>query len=264
MDTHDGNDRLLIGIDPAITRERLRLNAHSEFLAKMIDQFPDGSELSVRKILLIASVLKLRQMARAVDLLGAHGFVEEIQILGRTMAEIVINSAYLQTAPDEEVTRFVHFDTQSMYKHANQLRPHVTRKLSPEEEAKIETAVAAARSLTGKGDDKPSWSNRQLVQRGEYSDKATGLDLMEKLARTAYAYGHSAVHGTYDALEPFVPVAPHEPSDFVAERQEGASIAMASVNFTLCTLCFYLNSLLRLGLDHEIVKAGTIDFPARI
>ena len=101
-----------------VAQELLRLEAHRTLLTQMLRVAISQHEPSVRLNLLFASVLKVWRMGGAVQLLTGEAFVEEIQSLSRTMAEVTINAAYLQHAEDEEIDRFHHFDTQSMFKHA--------------------------------------------------------------------------------------------------------------------------------------------------
>src|SRR6266496_2501961 len=105
-----------------LARQLLRLNAHRSLLTRFYGLAITQHEHSVRLILLLASVLKVEQMGRAVQVLAGGTFAEEIRALSRTIAEVTINAAYLQDAEDEEVDRFQHFDTQSVFRHANRLR----------------------------------------------------------------------------------------------------------------------------------------------
>ena len=87
---------------------------------------------SDRGLFLLASLLKLREQARAVSLLASEGMVEEVLGISRTMAEVAVNAAYLQFAETEELERFRNFDTQSMYKHASKLVPRMSQKIPDE------------------------------------------------------------------------------------------------------------------------------------
>jgi hypothetical protein len=231
------------------------LKAHRALLTRFYGLAITQRGPSVRLILLFASVLKVERMGRAAQLLAGEGFAEEIRALNRTLAEVTINAAYLQNAEDEEVDRFQHFDTQSVFRHANRLRPHATAKSSPEEQKKIQAVADHARTLTGRKDNDPSWSKRTLLQRAEFSDGITQLDLMVKLTLTSYAYGHCAIHGTYDALDFFTAAVINDgtKAPLLEERQEMLSLALFSVNFTLSVMCLYLNSFFRLGAEREIV-----------
>lgn len=239
-------------------QELLRLEAHQTLLVRILRLAITKPETSVRLDLLFGSVLKIWRMGRAVRLLAGETFVEEIQALGRTMAEVTINAAYLQHAEDEEIDRFQHFDTQCMFKHAARLRKHTNRTLGTAELTKIETVVNNARLLTGRKDSDSSWSKRNVFQRAEYSDGVTRLNLMTQLALTSYAYGHSAVHGTFDAVEVFLSARDNSQAFSDEQREEALFLALSSVNFVLCTMCFYLNSFFHLHLESAIIDAGKL------
>jgi hypothetical protein len=239
-------------------RELERLKAHVQVLKSMYLEVVGVNEPTVRLLFLYASVLKLERMTRAVELLANDGFVEEVQCIGRTAAEITINAAYLQDAEDEEIDRFQHFDTQCAFKHATRLRPYASRTLNAEEQAQIESVVLKARSLTGRKDVDPSWSKRTLLQRAEFSDNKTKLNLMKLLALTSYAQGNSAVHATYDSLSAFVTAITEPETTELDRRREEMSVAIGSMNYALMTFSLYFNSLMWLKFEHDIIAAGKI------
>jgi len=70
--------------------------------------------------------------------------LEEIFVTTRTMAEIIVNAAYLQFADDAELDRFHQFDTQSLYRHSERLRPITSRELTVEQEAELQRFVTEA------------------------------------------------------------------------------------------------------------------------
>src|SRR5450631_3754865 len=108
--------------------------------------------------MLLATLLKLRKQARACLLLAQEFMVEEILATTRTMAEVIVNAAFLQFADGEELVRFHHFDTQSLYRHSEKLRPITSGELTVEQEAELQSSVAEARSLTQLTDKAQSWS----------------------------------------------------------------------------------------------------------
>lgn len=241
-----------------VAQELLRLEAHATLLSKIYGLAISQHESSVRLMLLFGSILKLLRMTKAAQLLASEGFVEEIQAMNRTMAEVTVNAAYLQDADDKEVTRFQHFDIQSSFKHATRLRPHTTIKLPSADLKKIEEVASDARLLTGRKDSDPSWSTRNLVQRAEYSDGITHLNIMTRLVLTSYPQGHSAIHGTFAALETFIESVGTMKVLLSDERKEGLFIALFGVNFTVSVMCFYLNSLFHMDLEKAIIHAGKL------
>ena len=244
-----------------VRTELLRLEAYRGILRSEYQDGTQRSEPSIRLLLLFTSLLKLRQQARAAQILADEFYVEEILSIGRTMAEVAINAAYLQDADDQEIHRYQHFDTQSLYKHSIRLRPHARVQLSPEEQAKIDEAVAFARVATNRKDSDATWSIRTVFQRAEYSDQKSKLDLMLQLVLTVYAYGHQAVHGTNRSLQPFYKALSTTYVPLTEERVEDLVIALGSVNFVLYVFGLFVNSLLHLGKEQDLIQAGKLLAP---
>jgi hypothetical protein len=212
----------------------------------------------VRKDILLGSLLKLLHQAEVAVTLGAAGYVEEILSISRTMAEVAVNGAYLQLCEDREIDRFIHFETQALYKHAKKLRPLVTRPPTPEAEEQMQEAVEEARKQTGREDKDRSWSIRSsLLERAEYFDKNSNLSpLMATLVLTVYAWGHRAIHATYDALLPFIRAVPNEQIVFDGERQEQLVIGLLAVSFVLFTFGQFTGRQLKADVDAQLVAAN--------
>jgi len=214
-------------------------------------------EPCVRKDILLGSLLKLLHQAEVAINLGTEGCVEEILSLARTMAEVAVNGAYLQLCEDEEITRFIHFETQALYKHAKKLEPLVSRPPSLEAEVKMRKAVDAARKRTGKKDQNISWSNRgSLFARAEYFDTSSGLaPLMVAVVLTVYAWGHRAIHATYDALSPFIHAVPNEEVVLDDARQEQLATGLLAVSFVLFNFGLFISRHLKTDADGQLISA---------
>lgn len=212
----------------------------------------------IRKDILLGSLLKLLYQAEAAVTLGTTGCVEEILSVARTMAEVAVNGSYLQLCEDQEIDRFIHFETQALYKHAQQLRPLVSQPPSLEAEEKAQKAVEAARKQTGRKDKDRSWSNRTtLLARAEYFDKTSGLSpLMVALVLTVYAWGHRAIHATYDALLPFINASPNEWVIFDDERQEQLAIGLLAISFVLFNFGLFMSRHLKTDVDAQLIAAN--------
>jgi hypothetical protein len=216
-----------------VRTELLRIDAFRDTLLKAYEMGTEKTESSTRLIVLFTSLLKLREQSRAAQLLASEHFVEEIFSIGRTMAEVAVNAAYLQDADDEEIARFQYFDTQSLYKHVGKPRPHISTLLNAEQIQKIDHAVAFARSATNKKDNESSWSSRTLLQRGEYSDQKTKESLMANLVLTVYAAGHHYVHGSSSSLQPFFKALGTTTVPVTNQRLEELAQSLFGVNFVL-------------------------------
>jgi hypothetical protein len=240
----------------------IRITLLHDILRELYRQGGVALEPCVRKDILLGSLLKLLHQAEVAMSLGTTGCVEEILSIARTMAEVAVNGAYLQLCEDEEIERFIHFETQALYKHAKKLWPLVSRPPSLEAEVKIQKAVDAARKRTGKKDQNISWSIRgSLLARAEYFDTSSGLSpLMVAVVLTVYAWGHRAIHATYDALSPFINAVPNEEVAFDDERQEQLSIGLLAVSFVLFNFGLFMSRQLKTDADVQLISAHNAVF----
>ncbi len=244
-----------------VRTERMQIEA---CLCVLLSEYEDGatkSEPSIRLLLLFSSLLKLRQQAKAALMLSEEVCVEEILSISRTMAEVAINAAYLQFADDQEIDRYKHFDTQSLYKHSAKLRPHTTVPPNQEEQTKLDEVVALARAKTNRKDTDPTWSINNLAQRAEYSDKKSSIELMLILFLTVYANGHQAVHGTITSVRPFYQALETTVVPRTEERLQDLGLALHAVNFVLYIFGLFVNSLLHLGKERDLIEAGKLQSP---
>ena len=241
-------------VNNAVTRIKLL----HDILHNLYQQGSISLEPCIRKDILLGSLLKLLHQAEVALTLCAAGCVEEILSVTRTMAEVAVNGSYLQVCEDQEIDRFIHFEAQALYKHAKQLRPLVSRPPSLEAEEKAQKAVDAARKQTGRRDKDRSWSNRSsLLARAEYFDKSSGLSpLMVALVLTVYAWGHRAIHATYDALLPFIHAIPNERVVFDDERQEQLAAGLLAVSFVLFNFGLFMSRQLKTDVDAQLIAAN--------
>jgi hypothetical protein len=239
----------------AIQTELIRINGLRDLLFARHREVLASSAPDERLLILLATLLKLRKQARACLLLAQEFMVEEILATTRTMAEVIVNAAFLQFADSEELVRFHHFDTQSLYKHSEKLRPLTSRELTVEQEAELQGFVAEARSLTQLADKAQSWSRTHptLISRADCVEGKMADSFMPALVLTAYSWAHRAVHGTGDAIRPFYGALGSGEAPLSAERLEEIRIALSFVTFCLETYAFFLDRLLHQDRQAEIL-----------
>jgi hypothetical protein len=244
-----------------IQTELVRIEGLREILVTRHSEVLLSAAPSEKVLILLATSLKLRKQARACLLLAQEFMVEEILSTTRTMAEVIVNAAYLQFADPDELIRFHNFDTQTLYKHSEKLRPLTSRELTTEQEAEFQGFAIEARSLTQLKDKATSWSltHPTLISRADCVDAQMADSFMPTLVLTAYSWAHRAVHGTGDALKPFyralgsgeVPVSP--------ERLDEIRIALSFVTFCLETHTFFFDRFLHLDQQNEALAISKAD-----
>jgi hypothetical protein len=244
--------------DKGTKTELLRIEA---LRACLLDRFRHGleGEQSFRRLILLASTLKLREQARAACILATEGFIEEILSIARTMVEVAVNAAYLQFAEEAEIGRYMNFDIQTLNKHANNLRPHLGYKLSEATRLEIERNVTEARIRTGLPDKAQNWSTKAgLIQRADFADERLGDNSISMLVRTVLAWSHRAAHGTHTSLIPFYDAFGNGTVPETAERLDEMTIALRGVNFCVYTFGLFLDRFLHYGKQTEITAAGKL------
>jgi hypothetical protein len=178
----------------AIQTELIRIDGLRGLLFARHGEVLASSAPDERLLILLATLLKLRKQARACLLLAQEFMVEEIVATTRTMAEVIVNATFLQFADSAELVRFHHFDTQSLYRHSEKLRPITSRELTVEQEAELQGFVAEARSLTQLTDKAQSWSRTHptLISRADCVEGKMADSFMPALVLTAYNWAHRA------------------------------------------------------------------------
>ncbi len=225
----------------------------------MFEQATDRQDASVQNTLLLASVLKVQQTGRAIEVLADAGCVEEIQTIGRTLVEITVNAAYLQASGDKEVERYLRFQPRRVYEQVGMLRSGREGDIAAGVLDKIKSLVVGTGLAKAKENTDPSWTAKSLLERAQISDKASHIPVMDLMVRRCYPRGHGAVHGTVDSLRPFISeVMPSEEAK-PGDRQTAMIDALFSVNLCLFSLCTYLNEFFRLSMDEALQDAAATD-----
>ena len=241
----------------------VRLDLFLKLLEHMFQEAIAHHEPSVSLTLLFASILKVKQAGRAVQLIAEEGFVEEILSIGRTLVEVTVNAAYLQYAGETELGRYLHFHPEAVYQQTGLLRQRKSLGSSSGIVRRIGELVARGGALVGSRTADPNWTSRPLIDRAQLADHASNIPIMALLVERCYPKGHAAVHGTIQSLDTFLTtltdMGPEQPED----RLNALAEAMFGVNLSLMTLCIYLNNYFHLGMDDSIDLAANADSRSR-
>jgi hypothetical protein len=235
-----------------------RLELFLQVLDRMIPEILSTDQGSVRKTLLTASMMRVRQAGRAVHLLSGEGLVEEILAIGRTLVEVTVNAVYLEFAPDAEVDQYLHFHPETSYKPMS---------LQPRRNAGMlgKLGGLVLRNLPRRTNDQadPSWTRRTLMERAQICDTASEVPVMVPLLTRCYAKGHAAVHGTIGALSSFIAAMQAMEPPRREDRFGDLTEALFVVTLCLLTVCVYLNDIYQLGMEEAIDQAATADSSSR-
>lgn len=238
-----------------VNTQVVRLTNFSALLERMFERtigFQDGS---IHLTLLFASILKIRQSARAVHVLSEAGCVEEILSLSRTLLEITVNAGYLQVANSREVERYLQFHPEAPSRYG-MVRQSAPRFLGIQIFRRLTQFTLGSGPARRRQEPTETWSSFTLMERAALSDETSEIPVMVLLVQRCFSRGLAAIQGTIGSLDVFVSaIANMEPPRFEGRLAE-LTEALFGINLCLLTLCMYLNSYFQLHMDLEIDNAA--------
>ncbi len=250
-------------LETDLDAQTVRLEHFLELLDRMFAHPGLHQTSSMRHTLLLASILRVKQAARGVQLLAGENCVEEIQTLSRSIVEVTVNAAYLQSAGYEEFQGFLHFQPQAFYQQVAALgdgSPGGGARLL----GKLRTLISgppARNNANLRESADPTWSNKSLRDRATAADAAGEIPVMKLLVDRVYPRGHAAMHGTMNSLEPFMAALDKTGRTAGPDRDAQKVEALFGVNLCLFTLCLYLNQSFNLRLDRSLEDAARAHQP---
>ncbi len=232
-----------------------RLTNFSALLERMFERSIGRQDGSTHLTLLFASILKIRQSARAVRLLSEAGCVEEILSISRTLLEVTVNAGYLQAANSREVERYFQFHPETPNRYA-MARPSPPRAPGLQLFRRIGQLSLFRGSPTRRQEPAGTWTALTLMERAAVSDQASEIPVMVLLVQRCFTRGLAAVQGTIGSLDVFVSAISSMETPRLESRLAELTEALFGINLCLLTLCMYLNSFFQLQMDGEIDSAA--------
>ncbi len=232
-----------------------RLTNFSALLERMFERTIGRQDGSMHLTLLFASILKIRQSARAVRLLSEAGCVEEILSISRTLLEVTVNAGYLQAANSREVERYLQFHPETPNRYA-MARPVPPRTLGLQLFRRVGQLSLFRGSPTRRQEPGGTWTALTLRERAALSDQASGIPVMVLLVQRCFTRGLAAVQGTIGSLDVFVSAISTMETPRLESRLAELTEALFGINLCLLTLCMYLNSFFQLHMEDEIDSAA--------
>lgn len=194
---------------------------------------------------LCRSLLRAGQALDSVDLLASRYRYQDMWGLCRILCELMINTCYLQVAPEVEFRRWSNYDfwtDERLISNLASFVPEFEDALDPRElERQREQRHSLKQSGLYTGVHSGSWSEKNLEERAQVVDEALKLerDVFRLLYRLTVKVGHSFVHVSPRGIGPqTTPIlAPRQPSpaDLHASTQAlsmSATAVYAGINFT--------------------------------
>ena len=233
----------------------VRLTNFSALLERMFERTIGQQDGSIHLTLLFASILKIRQSARAVHVLSEAGCVEEILSISRTLLEVTVNAGYLQAANSREVERYLQFHPETQSKSA-MVRQPAPRPFGLQLLRRFSQLSLLRVSPARRQEPAGTWTSFSLMERAALSDETSEIPVMVLLVQRCYSRGLAAVQGTIGSLDVFVSAITNMEAPRLEGRLAELTEALFGINLCLLTLCMYLNSYFQLHMDFEIDSAA--------
>ncbi len=232
-----------------------RLTNFSALLERMFQRTIGYQDGSLHLTLLFASILKIRQSARAVHLLSQAGCVEEILSISRTLLEVTVNAGYLQVANSREIERYLQFHPETPNRYA-MVRQTAPRSLGLQIFRRLGQLSLPGSGAIRRREPTETWTSLTLAERAALSDQTSEIPVMALLVQRCFTRGLAAVQGTIGSLDVFVSALSNMETPRLEGRLAELTEALFGINLCLLTLCMYLNSYFQLHMDLEIDTAA--------
>ena len=180
------------------------IESSSHILLEMGHKQGHGKVNDDRMEILLAATVRAVNSSRAIQLLYVdRPYSEEMHILLRSLAEMVINAAYLQMAPEEELESYRRFDSIMLSKAmrlANELIPGCIDSIPEETRMAFEKHADEVTQAISSTASKTSWTKKDLHSRAGKVDEVLGTGIVQFLSRIVYPHGHAYIHGNFSSL----------------------------------------------------------------
>ena len=154
--------------------------------------------------ILLAAIVRTVNCSGAIQRLYAdRPYSEEMNVLLRSLAEMVVTGSYLQIATGDEVESYRQFDSIMLSKSmrlANELIPGCVESIPETLREAFEKHADEIRQATNGVASQTSWTKKDLHSRASAVDKTLGADILQFLSRIVYAHGHYYTHATFSSL----------------------------------------------------------------
>jgi hypothetical protein len=261
--TKDLTDRGLLLKAQEICCETLRL-----FCTSFNERLPLAGLPGARLSILIATAAKAINTSNAVRLLCLERpYVEEMNVLVRSLIESIVNGAFVQIASDDEVDAFMHFDSISLSKSlriAQGVSPEALNILSDKLRNDFRVHVDSIKTMLGKDEHDFNWTRLDIVSRGDRIDKALGVPAFGAVCKVLFPSLHAFVHGSYRSLETYMPT--EGGRVLIQNLAFQADGALHTMDVALLALCITMNQLDGERLDNwlSVIQSVLVVYAERV
>jgi hypothetical protein len=190
-----------------------------------------------------------------------------MNVLVRSLIELIVNGAFIQIASDEEVNAFIHFDSISLSKAlriAQGIYPEALNILSEKLRNDFRVHVDSIKTMLGKDEHDFNWTRLDIVSRGDRIDKALGIPAFGAVCKVLFPSLHAFVHGSYRSLEAYMSTEGGRVLlQNIALQADGA---LHTMDVALLALCITMNQIATDRLDNwlSVIQSVLVAYAERV
>ncbi len=218
---------------------------------EVMKQYPVATK---QLTILLGSIIKASESTAAIVFLGSKGLSDEMNVLLRTLVELIINTCYLQSSSDEEIGRYIRFDAianhtaMEDFKRANKGRNQLGVALTNRTRAHAEAASEAS----GLPLKKREWTPQTLKKRADSIDTHIKSTMFAEFLATFYVTGSGYTHAGFKTLHKHAYYLRTGELEHPLETAYGVNNAIYGVTYALYVFGRYLGN--RFGFSTERSK----------
>jgi hypothetical protein len=157
-----------------------------------------------RLTVLLGAIMKAQESSRAIVYLGKIGAVDEMNVLLRTLVELVVNVCYFQHASDAELKRFLKHDAIAGYIAMKDFSKATqgTAPFPSDLELRITNQANLAKAESGLGLDARLWNveTKTLKKRADKVDATIGGSHFAQIMASVYVTGSGYTHAGFKTI----------------------------------------------------------------
>jgi hypothetical protein len=173
-------------------------------LAQLGQELGDGKLAEPRLEVLLAGIVRALNSSNAIgQLFKDLPYFEEMNILLRSLVELVINCLYLQVSSPEDLESYLQYDSIMLAKairFGNEFHDDVSSQNSQDLLSAFDEHVNHVEKSIGGTISRASWTKLDLHSRAVAVDNILGANTVSFLSRVVYQAGHAFTHGNYSSL----------------------------------------------------------------
>lgn len=241
---------------------KIRLLSILRELRQIMAEYADGimkqDPIATKRLsVLLGSILKAVESTIAIAHLADIGSSDEMNVLLRTLVELIVNACYFQYSSDTELDRYIHFDAIASHtamedfmqadKGRNKLGAALTKR--------TKAYADAANKASGLSLKKRQWNveTRNLKERADLIDSQLNTKMFAVFLATVYITGSGYTHAGFKTLHKHAYYLRTGEREHPLESAYGVNSVIYGVTYALDIFGIYLGNRFRLSTERSKV-----------